>query len=211
MYRKIADEVAGILLDQDGYLKPFSSAFYSRIPSDTLRLFCHFYGRYGLPTWELIEWLKSFIGDRSAIEIGAGCGDLGHLLGIPMTDNYCQEWPDVKLFYEAAQQPCIKYGTAVEEIDSLDAVRKYQPDIVIGQWVTHWIDPNLPPPKGGGSMYGIKEDLILKECKTYIMIGNRAIHGYKPILKLPHQEFDASFLRSRSGNPEKNVIYIWEN
>ena len=210
MPQKIADTVARKLLDQDGYLKSLPAAKYDEIPFSDLRLFCHFYARYGLPTLELINWLKDYIGERSVIEIGSGCGDLGRLLNVRMTDNFCQNWPDVALMYDLGQQPRIKYGENIENLDALDAVKKYKPQIVIGQWVTNWIDPNLPPPEGGGSMYGIKEDLLLQECQTYIMIGSRMIHGHKPILQLPHHELHLPFLRSRSKSKESNVVYIWE-
>lgn len=210
---KIAEGIASVLLDDNGYLKIHPAAFYDRLDRIGLRLFCHFYGRYGLPTTELIDFLKRFIGDKNAIEIGAGCGDLGRALGIPMTDSYCQELPDVKLMYMAMQQPIIKYGKDVEKLEALKAAKKYKPDIIIGQWVTHWIDPDLPMPPGGGSMYGVKEDLLLKECKTYIVIGNRNVHGHKPILTTHHhieiQNRDGH-IRSRANDQSGNVIYIWE-
>ena len=205
----MAAKMCAHLLDDNGYLKIFPAAFYDELDPVELRVFCHVFARYGLPTTELIEWLKRYIGDRSAIEIGAGCGDLGRALGIPMTDNFCQDWPDVKAMYLLSKQPTIQYGEAVERIDALDAAKKYKPDVIIGQWVTNWIDPNLPAPPGGGSMYGIKEDLLLKECESYAVIGNRVVHGNKPILTKSHQEFQFPFIKSRANDPTQNVIYAW--
>lgn len=207
--KAIADKVGEQLLDDDGYLKILPNAFYDNFSEIDLRFFCHFYARYGLPTVELVEWLKQYIGDRSAIEIGSGCGDLGRALGIRMTDNFCQDWPDVKAFYTAASQPLIQYGKDVERIDGVQAAKKYKPDVIIGQWVTHWIDPNLPAPVGGGNVYGIKEDVLLKHCKSYVMIGNRNVHGHKPIRKLAHAEHQFPFVRSRANDPTQNVIYVW--
>lgn len=208
----MAAKMASHLLDDNGYLKILPASFYEELDPVELRIFCHVFARYGLPTTELVEFLKQYIGDHSAIEIGAGCGDLGRALGIPMTDNFCQEWPDVKAIYIAAQQPIIRYGKDVEQIDALDAAKKYKPDIIIGQWVTNWIDPNLPPPPGGGSMYGIKEDLLLEECKSYVVIGNSNVHGHKPILAKPHAEVQDKdrWIKSRANDQSKNVIYIWE-
>lgn len=208
---KMAEKMAMLLLDENGYLKILPAAFYEELDPVELRVFCHVFARYGLPTIELVEFLKQRIGDQSAIEIGAGCGDLGRALGIPMTDNFCQDWPDVKAIYTAAHQPIIQYGQDVIRMDALDAVRKYKPDIVIGQWVTNWIDPNLPPPPGGGSMYGIKEDELLEECKTYIVIGNRNVHGHKPILQKRHFEIQDGdrYIKSRANDQSQNVIYIW--
>jgi len=209
---EIVTDMAYKLLDDNGNLKILPASFYEEQPAYDLRLFCHFFARYGLPTIELVEFLKRYIGDRSAIEIGAGCGDLGRALGIPMTDNFCQEWPDVRAHYIACQQPIIQYGEDVIRMDALDAATTYKPDIIIGQWVTNWIDPNLPPPPGGGSMYGIKEDLLLEECKSYVVIGNRNVHGHKPILAKRHTEIQDRdrHVKSRAEDQSQNVIYIWE-
>jgi hypothetical protein len=208
---KIVTDMAYKLLDDNGYLKILPASFYEKQPAYDLRLFCHYFARYGLPTTELVEWLKRYIGDQRAIEIGAGCGDLGRALGIPMTDNFCQEWPDVRAHYIACQQPIIQYGEDVERLDALEAAKKYKPDIIIGQWVTHWIDPNLPVPPGGGSMYGIKEDLLLEECKSYVVIGNRNVHGHKPILTTRRcaeiQDRDR-WIKSRAEDQSQNVIYV---
>lgn len=210
-YEKTAQRVALKLLDDNGYLKILPAAAYEEFTWEELRLFCHFYARYGLPTTELIEWLKQIIDGKSAIEIGSGCGDLGRALDIPMIDNHCQEWPDVRFYYLSAGQPLIHYGENIERIDALEAAKKYKPDIIIGQWITHWIDPTRPVPEGGGNMYGVKEDLLLKECKTYVMIGNRKVHGFKPILKMQHTEVLAPFIKSRAHQPDENVIYIWNS
>lgn len=199
-------EIATQLLDERWGLKLCPASFYDSFNQERLRLFCHFAGRYGLPTYELIAWLRDFIGDKKAIEIGAGCGDLGRYLGIKMTDNYCQEWPIVKEQYRIMRQPTLVYGKDVERLDALEAIEKYNPDIVIGCWVTQWIDPNLPPPPGGGSIYGIKEEEILKSGKTYVVIGAEGIHGQKKLLKHSHKVIDAPFARSRR---KDNKIWIW--
>lgn len=124
-----------------------------------------------------------------------------------MADSHQQNWPDVRALYLASQQPTINYGKDVLELDALAAVEEYKPDIVIGAWVTHWIDPDLPPPVGGGNMYGIKEEEILKQVKRYIVIGAEEVHKYKPIMKLPHKTIEATFVRSRR---QDNRIWIWD-
>ena len=172
-----------------------------------IRLFTHLTARYLLPTVELVEYLKAFIGDKKAIEIGSGAGDLARFLGIPATDNYCQDWPEMAAFYDATSQPRIQYGSNVERLDALDAVRKYKPDIVIGAWVTQWIDPNLPFPLEGGSMYGIKEEEVLELAPMYVMIGAQGIHWGKKILQQPHDTFNAERIaRSRR---QDNRIWTW--
>lgn len=179
---------------------------YDRIPFQELRMYCHTQAKYLLVTKELIDFLKILIKDKTAIEIGAGCGDLGKHLNIPMTDNHCQTWPDVKQYYQATEQPTITYGSKVERIDALEAVKKYKPDIVIGAWVTQWISPDIPPPPGGGSVYGIKEDEILRLVDAYVVIGAEEIHKHKDILKYPHTKLDAPFVRSRRTD---NKIWIF--
>lgn len=193
-------------LTVNGKLKALHAKEYDEIDHGLLRIWCHLFGRYGLPTAELVDWLLAFIGQKTAIEIGAGCGDLGSKLNIPMTDNHCQTWPDVVMMYQSMNQPMISYGADVENIDALNAVQKYDPQIVIGSWVTQWIDPNLPPPPGGGSIYGVKEEEIVKMGKTYVVIGAEEIHGKKKLLQYPHKVIDAPFVRSRR---KDNKIWIW--
>jgi hypothetical protein len=126
-----------------------------------------------------------------------------------MTDNYNQEMPDVKKYYAITGQPTIRYGKDVEKLDALEAQAKYKPQVIIGSWVTQWIDPNLPPPPGGGNMYGIKEPELLERLPpggSYIHIGAHGIHDFKKILALPHETYELPFLRSR--RPD-NVVYVW--
>lgn len=198
----------------NGQIKLKSAQEIDSIPKDTLRMWCHLEARYGIVTSELIEWLNSYINGRKAIEIGSGSGDLAHHLGIKGTDNKMQDDPSfringlsVKDLYLSTGQPIIKYPSWVEKLAAGEAVEKYKPEVVVGMWVTHWIDPSKPPPPGGGNCFGVVEEDIIKRA-TYIMIGNRYIHQYKPALKLPHQELELPFLRSR--RPDENVIYIWE-
>jgi hypothetical protein len=81
------------LLDEGHLLRLLPYAAYDRIHPEGLRLWCHKNARYGLPTIECIDWLRKFIGGRSAIEIGAGYGDLAYHLGIPATDSHCAAAP----------------------------------------------------------------------------------------------------------------------
>lgn len=196
------------LLRNDGAMKLLSAGELDAIPADSLRMWCHVHGRYGLVTTELIAWLRDFIGDRSTIEIGSGAGDLCTHLGIIGTDSKCQNWPDVAAYYRASGQPTIRYPASVLEYDALAAIRKTRPQTVIASWVTHWVDPKKPPPPGGGSMYGVKETDLLKTGVTYVLIGNLRTHAAKPILKQPHEEIALPFLRSR-GQRDLDRIFIW--
>src|SRR5690349_21868681 len=114
------------LLNEDGNLKLLPASFYRELKWQDFRIFCHQYGRYGIPTTELIKFITNILGSKRSIEIGAGAGDLGLYLGnIPMTDNRQQEWPSIASHYKAMGQPVIKYHKSVEKLDALDAVKKY--------------------------------------------------------------------------------------
>jgi len=200
-----------LLDDRNGYLILYPARIYDQILLNDLRAWCHRHARYGLLTTELIEWLKTFIGDRTAIEIGSGSGDLAYHLGIKATDNRQQEWADVALLYKMMGQPVIRYPLIVEELDALDAIAKYDPQVVVASWVTEWIDPNVPPPPHGGSIYGVKEDQIVGSGRNYVLIGNKTVHGHKKIMDIKHEEYDFPFIKSRSASPSENRIWVWNN
>jgi hypothetical protein len=197
------------LMGEDGLIKLLPTSDYDAFDRAGLRLWCHHHARYGLPTQELVAWLRDYIGNRLTIEIGAGAGDLAHHLGIAATDSKIQDDPRAARFYDLMKTPRIAYPHWVEKLDALAAIKRYRPAIVIGSWITHWIDPNKPPPKGGGSMFGVREDRLLRIGVTYVFIGNMVVHQHKPILKLPHLELALPFLRSRARHPEYNRVLIW--
>lgn len=198
------------LLDESGKLRLYPASWYDSIPYEILRLFCHFYCRYFFPTVEAIEFLSKKIKDKNVIEIGAGCGDLGYHLGIPMTDNYQQTFSDVKAAYAKMGQPVINYGEDVIKMDALTAIEEFKPDYVIGAWITPWGDPKLPAPPEGCNIDGVKEEELLRRT-GYINIAAKSIHSHKSILRHPHRTIAPEFLRSRKQNRYDNVIWIWEN
>jgi len=199
------------LLDERGQLKLLPTAAYDAFSRESLIAWCYHNARYGVPTIELVQWLKDRIGGRSAIEIGSGAGDLAYHLGIPATDSKLQKKPAVRAFYDLAGQPVIRYPKFVQNLDALEAIEEYRPEVVVASWVTHWVDPNLPLPSGAiGCMYGVREDLLLATGVTYILIGNLHVHKQKPIFALPHEEHNLPFLRSRATFPDLNRVWIWE-
>lgn len=200
-------DVSPELLLPNGKLKLFSAKFYDEKDNSDLRLFCHNYARYGLPTTELIDFLIQKIDGRSAIEIGSGHGDLGYHLNIKMTDSKIQRKPEVQQAYKEMKQPLIDYPDDVEEIEALDAVEKYKPSVVIASWITTYAPHVMPY---GSNPYGVKEAKILDKIETFIIIGNNDLHGDKPIRKLPHLEIYEPWIKSRATNPENNRIYIWD-
>lgn len=196
------------LLEASGQLRLLPASTYDAIPVDNLRMFCHNEARYGLPTQELVAWLGEWVYRRRAIEIGAGWGDLSYYLGIPATDNRMQEWPEIKKAYELMRQPVIRYPDRVDCIDGVEAVRKYKPEVVVASWVTQWVDPATSMPLSG-NIFGVKENEIIEMGVTYILIGNAATHRQKNILNIKHEEFRLPFIRSRSGNPQEERVWIW--
>jgi hypothetical protein len=203
-----ADAPQPDLMGDKGVIKLLPAAAYDAFDPDGLRLWCMRNARYGLPTVELIAWLKNYIGDRSVIEIGSGAGDLAHHLGIKGTDSKIQSDPKAAMFYILTQQPTIRYPNWIERREALAAVRKYKPQVVVASWVTNWIDPHNTPP-GGGCMFGVHEDQLLATGVTYVFIGNLLVHQHKPILKVPHQELALPFIRSRAYDPSQDRVLIW--
>lgn len=196
-------------LDDNGLIKLHSAAEIDKVSPQARALWCHVHARYGIPTQELIAWLKTIIGNRRAIEIGSGSGDLAHHLGIQATDSRMQDNPEIRAMYQMTRQPTIAYPPFVRKLEALDAVEEYDPDVVVASWVTRWIDPDKPMPASGGSIFGVKEEKIVEKGITYVLIGNHSVHGNKDILKLDHRELNLPFLRSRSSKPDLNRVWIW--
>lgn len=190
------------LLDSDGNLRILPASVYEEIPWEHLRLWTHFRAIYGLITVELVEFLKKLISGRRAIEIGSGNGALGRALGIPMTDNFMQTWPDVKLLYMMQGQPLITYGPDVEQMDAIKAIQHYKPEVVVASWVTQFSDGSRP-----GSMYGIDEEKLLDLVDTYMMFGSIKNHDHKVICQRDHKVIQKPWMWSRS---QDSALFLWD-
>lgn len=203
---KIRD-LAPLVLDTQGQLKAVPAAFYANTTREERAVFGLRHARYGFLTVELIDYLKAFIGDRSAIEIGAGHGALALALGIAATDNRMQDEPQIRAYYAALSQPVIKYGANVEKLDAVQAVKKHRPSVVVASWVTHKYDPRRH--EAGGNMDGVEEEEIIRNCDAYVFIGNELVHSRKSIWALPHEKLYPPWLYSRSTNGSPDFIAIW--
>jgi hypothetical protein len=95
--RDIGPEV----LDKKGQLFIMPASYYRNTTAPERALLGHRRALYGLPTLELVQWIKDYIGGRRAIEIGAAHGLLAKALGIRATDNYLQGSPEIKAAYES--------------------------------------------------------------------------------------------------------------
>ena len=72
-------------------------------------------GHLVLPTVELIDQLQELLKDSiRSIEIGAGAGNLGRFLNIPMTDAMIQRKPEIAAYYKMIEQPTINYPQEVD-------------------------------------------------------------------------------------------------
>jgi hypothetical protein len=197
-------------IDANGRIRLLPASEFQKVPHDLLKVWCHLNARYGIPTLELVEWLKDRIGGRKAIEIGSGNGDLGYHLGIPETDSYCQQFPEVRAFYQLAGQFPTCPLPAVKKYEAIAAIKRARPQVVIGSWITRRFIRGVDiEGKSEASAYGPKEEDILKGCQEYIHIGNLNVHSGKTILVKNHESYWFPWLVSRAEDQSKNIIWIW--
>lgn len=193
-----------------GRVRLMLASEWRKIPLDQLRAWCHHRARYGIPTIELVDFLKGYVVPKRTIEVGAGMGDLGFHLGIRMTDSFAQvRNPLVKNFMGAFKQPPTEPPSDVRELDALKAVHKYQPTVVIASWLTQKYVQGDGEARIGSSVYGPDEVSLVNGCQTYVHIGNYSVHGDKRALLLPHTEIAGDWLVSRAANQKGNFIAVW--
>lgn len=197
------------ILLENNLLKVVPSSVLISIPQNHLAIFGHNNGFYCFPTIELANWLKDNFDLSTTIEIGAGHGALARYLKIPATDSCFMERSEVITAYKAVNQPVTKYPKDIIKLDAISAIERYKPKTVFGCWVTHKYKQEEH--YRGGNMWGINEEWILKHVDQYIIIGNENVHKKKKIIELPHKEYKFSWLHSRSLEPMKNIIYVWDN
>lgn len=194
-----------MLLDNNGFCRVLPAAEVNAIDRNSFRLWCGQRAIYLYPTLELIEHLTRFIAGRNAIEVGAGNGHLGNALGIQMTDSGMQTRPDIIAQYQAMGQACTCPPSSVDIIDAVDAVEKYQPQVVIASWLTHKWEPGMST----GNMYGPDESEIIAGVENYVHIGNDTIHWEKPIWSIAHSKSYHPWIVSRAGAKEQDHVAIW--
>lgn len=202
--RDISPEV----LDALGRLRVLPAAYWASTTREERMLFGNRHGLYSFPTFELVDRLREIIGDRTAIEIGAGHGVLAEALGIPATDSRQQDKEPWRAMYKAKGQPTVPYGPNIVESHASRAVRSYKPQVVIGCWVTHLYDPDRHD--AGGNEAGIDEPDILRHCETYVVVGNEKVHAGKAIWSRPHQIEHPPFVYSRAMNGAPEFIAVWQ-
>jgi hypothetical protein len=198
------------MMVEDGIPKIMPSRFYAQMDPRARIAISRGQGLYSLPTVELVDFLRTYIAGRSALEIGAGNGALASALGIRATDSCQQEEDWIRLYAALALTAPVKYGRNVEKIDAHGAVFCYRPRVVVACWVTHRrMDPEDTTP-GAGNHQGVIEEEIVANCDEYIFVGNLKVHENKPIMKLPHKKFSPPWLWSRTVSDAPNFIGFWK-
>lgn len=200
-------DIAPDVLGPDGRLKILPAAYWAATTWQERAAFGTLHGIYSFPTVELVEYLRGVIGDRSAIEIGAGNGVLAEALGIPATDSFQQRIPKYREYYERLGQVIVPYGPNVIEMHASRAVRRLKPDVVIGCWVTHKFDPRYPA--ASGNEVGVDESDVLDHCRSYVFVGNERIHAAKPLWRFPHERFQFPFVFSRAHVDSADFVAVW--
>jgi len=195
------------LRDEAGRIKLLPARAWLMLDPTELRVWCHHHAAYGIPTLELVAWLQKRIAGRKALEIGSGCNDLGYHLGIRQTDLGQQGDAAWQNHFSSIPQPPTRPRADVERISAAEAVAKYQPDVVIGSWITQLLkegdDYGLP--------LGVDERPLINAVDTYIHIGHWRVHAKKRVLRLPHAELRPPGLLSRFVDDQGgNYIAIWE-
>ncbi len=188
-----------------GLIHPIPAKEVAKFDFLTLRLFLHKWALYTFPTTELIDYLADRIAGKSAIEIGAGLGVIGRALGVPLTDNKMQEWPEIRITYEMMGQPTIKYPPDIIELDAIAAVEQYKPDIVIGSYITHkWDDYTQ-----SGNWWGVDTLKLVEMVPEYLMVGNLHTHRNDPAMRCVNRIERHDFLFTRGGQ-KTSAIFCWK-
>lgn len=196
-----------LLLDEEGRVKVLHAEALKKIDKRQLRLWCHLRAVYLVPSKELVDIIKGWVGkDFDAIEIGAGNGCLGRALGIPMYDNFMQrDNPEVVAYYNATGQPTINYGSDVQKADANDIVKELGPVDVVGAWITHAYKPDEH--WRGGNMFGVNESELIQYAHRYVMIGDEKVHQKKSLLNHPHKSYSLDGFAF--GRGEKPRVWVW--
>jgi hypothetical protein len=175
---------------------------------DVIRVWCFLNSVYLLPTVELLEFLRQYV-DDSCIEIGSGNNLLFQYLGIPGTDSFIQQTPEMVSYYTALGQVPTRPPSSVENLTAAEAIAKYRPKTVIAGWVTQYWNGK----DSHGSVFGVDEEAVIDMGIRYIFVGARSEHSPKSILRRPHIEIPGTQhgVFSRVKDRGDDVIYLWNS
>jgi hypothetical protein len=213
-YLAVREQLDDYLLGDDGLLKILPAAAYERFDPDFRALWCKEMGYHLLPTVELVDWLRSEIGDASAIEICAGAGVLGQALGVPSIDwDVCGRFPAAKACYLGLANPGAAeaipiIGPRCERIEAMEAIAKYRPQVVFGGYVTQRLYPGEPDWMAG-SAFGVEECTLIKCVRKYIVLSTRTTQQDKRIFRQRTRELSPPWLVTRHPDPAAALISVW--
>ena len=209
----VLDLSARLIDKSTGFIVPISYSEIKCVDKSTLNMVMQMLALYTFPTKEVIEFLKNEVDDGDpelapdAIEICAGSGWIGRGLDIPITDSCLQARNDVKELYEKNGCITITYPSDIEKLDAIYAIKKYQPEFVIGSYVTRkWGIGS----RKEGNVYGVDTGWVVNNCHRLYMIGNENVHHGDPIMKRNHKTWNEEWLITR-GDSSKARIWMWEN
>ncbi len=223
MYYKISSlhtlpltiEIANLLVQLDALLldrptnriKLQPATAYDSIARQDLQTWCHYRNRYVLPTVELVDWLKTRINGRRAIEIGAENSDLAYYLGIPAIGSYpgLHSTAYTTVLFPG-QIPTRVIMSDAHQIDIMQAIYELRPEVAIGAWI---------PDKFTNNFYGYHKyapnDYQIIQNTEYIHISSEKLHSKLKIREFPHEIFKPVGLISREvSSPPDDVIYVWK-
>jgi hypothetical protein len=198
-------DISGDVLYPSGRQRIMPASYWAGTTRVERALFGRNHGVYLLPTIELVDRLTELIGDRTAIEVGAGDGVLAQALGIPATDSMQHAKPPWRDQYVPARLgPPVPYGPNVIDMDAATAVRVFQPQVVIGCYVT-WKDR----PGGAGNEAGVDELDVLAHCDTYVFVGHDHVHRNSALWSQPHTIEYPPYVYSRAVAEGRHFIGVW--
>lgn len=200
-----------ILLSPEGFIKPVKAQILHSLDLNDRQLWAVKNAVYQFITEEMITFLKAVIGKRAAIEICAGNGAIGRSLSIPATDDYQQQRPDIKAYYEfIIRQAPTSPPSDVTKMEACEAVRYYKPQVVVGGYVTQLYKEG-DEGKIPSSVYGVDEEWILDNTECYVIFGNINSHNQKRIFERNHVELHFPWLVTRSLDQSDNRVWIWDD
>ena len=208
----ILDDIMTVKNGKETLILPINTDVIHSFNPLTVKLWCHKRAVYQIVNPELVETIRDIIGERSAIEVGAGNATLGTALDIPVTDSFVQH-KETKKLYELLNQPITAPPLHVQEFGAVPAAKHFKPQVIIGCFLTQKYkqgDEKHTPPIGS-SIYGADHFKLLENCQTLILTGHHMVHKDNRIFTLPHKTYSAPWLLSRTSLVDGNRIWVFEN
>ena len=196
-----------VLFDlQANRIKLLPASVYSQIPSQELLIWMQHRQRYCLPTIELINWLKTRIADRPALEIGADHSDLAFYLGIRAIGDCHASFTSYPTVLSPGQIPTRVFASDVHRMDAIQAIYEFRPEIVIGAWIPDKFSDNF-----GSKFKHAPNEYQIVQNADYIHIGSEKSHSRSKMLEFPHEALSPPGLVSRTSvNPPDDIVHIWK-